>query len=229
MVAHLTSDAVTIPFFTVPRFRQGQWSLCRAIEQRHTVGYAAQTASRSCRGIRGLGAVAIPVLSHSHVCGPWHGICLQNGADVANHPSLHHRFHVVTAHHCALLLNKDKFEGDIPAKPILVSAKKKKNCTLEGMVAGHFRRLVGGGCHHFTIMSVHMNNRCASRLSVRLCHFTQHFANCIVGVGTKLCCLSKTQFSFFRSRIVSMLMNWTHHDGNTFGSMICLGAVTTEI
>ena len=37
-----------------------------------------------------------------HICGPWHIICLQEGAGFADHPALHHRFYVVTAHQSLL-------------------------------------------------------------------------------------------------------------------------------
>ena len=36
----------------------------------------------------------------NHICGHCHTICLQVGAGIANHPTLHHRFHVVTGCHC---------------------------------------------------------------------------------------------------------------------------------
>ena len=87
---------------------QGQWCVCRAIER-------FQILSWNPGLWRGGDAGAVD----NHICGPWYVTCLPDGADVANHPTLHHRFHVVPAHHCAVLFNKDTFEGDIPTKPIL--------------------------------------------------------------------------------------------------------------
>ena len=46
----------------------------------------------------------------NHICGPWHIICLQEGAGVAKHPPLHHRFQVVAGCCCSGLLNKDTCE-----------------------------------------------------------------------------------------------------------------------
>ena len=60
----------------------------------------------------------------NHICEPWHIICLQGGVGFANHATLHHRFHVVIVHHCALLLNKDTFERDVTTKSIMVPCKK---------------------------------------------------------------------------------------------------------
>ena len=59
-----------------------------------------------------------------HDGSPWRVTFFQVGAGVANHPTLHHRFHVVTGCHCAVLLNKDTFERDVTTKPIMVPAKK---------------------------------------------------------------------------------------------------------
>ena len=60
----------------------------------------------------------------NHICEPWHIICLQEGVGFANHATLHHRFHVVTVHHCALLLIKDTFERDVTTNSIMVPARK---------------------------------------------------------------------------------------------------------
>ena len=86
----------------------------------------------------------------------------------ANHATLRHRFHVVTAHHCAVLLNKDTFERDFTTNSIMVHAKKKSaECASEGVVVnGRFRRPAEGACHYFSILNVHVNYMCAARRSI---------------------------------------------------------------
>ena len=103
----------------------------------------------------------------NHICGPWHFICLQEGAGVANHPTLHHRFHAVTGCFCAVLLNKDTCERDVTPKPVKVPAEYYADCALEGIaVKGRFRRPVVGDWHYFSILNVHVNLLCAARLSI---------------------------------------------------------------
>ena len=81
--------------------------------------YHLQILSRSPGSPRGEDHSAVA----NHICGLCHIICLQEGAGVANHPTLHHRFHVVTGCHCAVLLNKDTCECDVTTKPIMALAK----------------------------------------------------------------------------------------------------------
>ena len=103
----------------------------------------------------------------NHFCGPWHIICHQEGAGVANHPTLHHRLHVVTWFHCAVVLNKDTCERDVTLKPIMVPAKKCAEGALEGnVVKGRFKRPVVGDWHHFSILNDHVNQKCAARRSI---------------------------------------------------------------
>ena len=42
----------------------------------------------------------------SNLTGPWHVVCVQEGAGLVTDRSLAENFHVVTRHHCAVLLNK---------------------------------------------------------------------------------------------------------------------------
>ena len=70
----------------------------------------------------------------NHICEPWHIICLQEGVGFANHATLHHRFNVVTVHHCALLLIKDTFERDVTTNSIMVPARKCPEVAFEGIV-----------------------------------------------------------------------------------------------
>ena len=50
---------------------------------------------------------------------------LSGRCQFATHATLRHRFHAVTAHHCAVLLNKDTFERDVTTNSIMIPAKKK--------------------------------------------------------------------------------------------------------
>ena len=84
-----------------------------------------------------------------------------------NRATLRHRFHVVTAHHCADLLKKDTFERDVTTNANMEPAKKCADGALEGLaVNGRFRRHLDGGCHHFSILKVHVNYMCAARRSI---------------------------------------------------------------
>ena len=49
----------------------------------------------------------------------------------------------------------------------MVPARKCPKGALEGIVVNdRFRRPVDGGCHHFSILNVHANNKCAARRSI---------------------------------------------------------------
>ena len=53
-----------------------------------------------------------PSLFASHLNGPWHVVCEQKGAGFVTDRSLAENFHVITKHHCAVLLSKDTLELD---------------------------------------------------------------------------------------------------------------------
>ena len=103
----------------------------------------------------------------SHIYEPWHIICLQEDVGFANHTTLHYRFHVVYAHHCAFLLNKDTFERDVTTNSIMISAKKCIWEALEDIVVnGRFSTAVDGDCRHVWILNVHVSNMSAVRRSI---------------------------------------------------------------
>ena len=47
----------------------------------------------------------------NHLNGPRHAVCVQEGAGFVSFRSLTENFHVITTHHCAVLLNKDTFDS----------------------------------------------------------------------------------------------------------------------
>ena len=74
--------------------------------------------------------------------GPWHVICVQEGCGFVTDSSLQEKFHAVTQHHCAVLLNKDTFEYDTSCTPCLIPCSlRHASWALEGMaVTSKFRR-----------------------------------------------------------------------------------------
>ena len=54
-----------------------------------------------------------PGLLASHLNGPWHVICVQEGSGFVTDSSLAENFYVITQHHCAVLLNKDIFAREL--------------------------------------------------------------------------------------------------------------------
>ena len=86
-------------------------------------------------------------------------------------PTVHwaENFHLITQHHCAVLHNKDTFTrfhvyadpGPLLAQVFFVA--------VEGMVVtGKFRRAPDPFGSYFTVTSIHSNNECAERRSVRI-------------------------------------------------------------
>ena len=109
-----------------------------------------------------------PSLLASHLNGPWHVICVQGESGFVTDSSLAENFHVITQHHCAVLLNKDTFTRDFSCTPIRVPCSLRQSTwAVEGMVVtGKFRTAPDQSCSHFTVANVHINNECARRRSV---------------------------------------------------------------
>ena len=78
----------------------------------------------------------------SHLNGPWHVICVQEGAGFVTDSSLAESFDVITQFHCAVLLKKDIFARDCTCTPIQVLCSLRySSWAVEGMVVtGKFRR-----------------------------------------------------------------------------------------
>ena len=74
--------------------------------------------------------------------GPWHIVCLQEGAGFAGDRTLAHNFHVVIEHLCAVLLNEDTLEDDFTCTP----SRDTFTCTLVSCVTvtSHLRTLPQG-------------------------------------------------------------------------------------
>ena len=97
-----------------------------------------------------------PSLLASHLNGPW----LRS--------SLAEKFHVITQHRCAVLLNKDTFTRDFSCTPIQDPCSLRySSWAVEGMVVtGKFRRAPDPSCSYFTVANIHINSECAKRWSV---------------------------------------------------------------
>ena len=104
----------------------------------------------------------------SHIYGPWHVVCVHEGAGFDIVRSLKENFHVITWHHCAVFLNKDTFEREHTCTPIQVPCTLKySSCAVEGMVVtGKFRKAPDPSCSYLTVANIHINNECAKRRSV---------------------------------------------------------------
>ena len=99
-----------------------------------------------------------PSLLASHLNGPWHVVCVQEGSGCCNHQSLAENFHVVTQHGCAVLLNKDTFEPNYSCLPLFIPCKLRyASWAVEGMgVTGNFRSAPDKWCSYFTVATLHL-------------------------------------------------------------------------
>ena len=71
----------------------------------------------------------------THLDGPWHVVCVQEGAGFVTDSSLAENFHVIAHHQCAVFLYKDTFARDFSCTPIQVPCSiKYSSCAVEGMV-----------------------------------------------------------------------------------------------
>ena len=104
----------------------------------------------------------------SHLNGTWHVVCVQQGAGFVIDSSLAENFHVITQHHCAVLLNKDTFARNVLLTPIQVACSLRySSWAVQGMVVtGKFRRAPHPSCSYFTVANIHINNECAKGRSV---------------------------------------------------------------
>ena len=100
----------------------------------------------------------------------WHVVCIQEGVGFTADRTLSDNFHVAVARHCAVLLNKDTFEDDYTCTPIQVPCNQRySSWALDGMVvSGKFGRPLDLTCRFSTVATVHINNECAARRSVRV-------------------------------------------------------------
>ena len=123
----------------------------------------ALTGSKSSRA-RG----SDPRILASHLKGPWHVVCVQEGRGFVTDRSLAENFHVITKHHCAVLLNKDPFDSGYMCTAIQVPCTHRySSWALEGMVVtGKFRRPPDPAFQCFTVANVQINSECAKRRSV---------------------------------------------------------------
>ena len=92
-----------------------------------------------------------PSLLASHLNGPWHVICVQEGSGSVTDSSLAENFHAITHDHCAVLLNNDTFARDFSCAPIQVPCSLRYSSgAVEGMVVtGKFRRAPDPSCAYF--------------------------------------------------------------------------------
>ena len=89
----------------------------------------------------------------SHLIRPWHVVCVQEGAGFVTDRSLAENIHVITQHHCDVLLNKDTFERDYTCTPIQVLCwLRYSSWAVKRMVViGKFRRAPDPSCSYFTL------------------------------------------------------------------------------
>ena len=89
----------------------------------------------------------------SHLNGPWHVVCVQEGACFITDRSLAENFHVITKHHYAVLLNKDTFERDCTCTPKQVPCSLRYSSWADErmVVTGKFRRAPDPSCSYFTL------------------------------------------------------------------------------
>ena len=80
-----------------------------------------QIWSRNPRPSRG----SDPILLTSHLNGPCHMICVEDGSGCVTDSSSAENFYVATQHHCTVLLNKDTFKRDISCIPFQVHCSRE--------------------------------------------------------------------------------------------------------
>ena len=100
-------------------------------------------------------------------------ICIQEGAGFVSTSVLAESFYIAMQHHCAVLFNMDTFAQDFSCTPLQVPLTHRyATSAVEGMVVtGKFCRAPDPSCSYFTDASIHINNECARRRSVRTALF----------------------------------------------------------
>ena len=103
-----------------------------------------------------------------HLNGPWHIICIPEGAGFVTDSSLAENIHLATQRRCAALLNKDTFARDFTCSPIQIpcSLRYSSWAVERVVVTGKFRRAQDPFCSSFTIANLHINNECVKRRSI---------------------------------------------------------------
>ena len=66
-----------------------------------------------------------PILLTSHLNGPCHVICVQDGSGCVTDSSLAENFYVATQHFCTVLFNKDTFKRDFSCTPFQVHCSRQ--------------------------------------------------------------------------------------------------------
>lgn len=98
-----------------------------------------------------------PGVIAAQIAGPWHVIALQEVADDVD-DTLQQRFHVRHFTVCAMLINRNAFEGEVQTRHLFILANTGyADWTLESIVSrARLTRPVPGGRSHFSVMNAHV-------------------------------------------------------------------------
>ena len=109
LISHLHSDCVPTPEFRDRSPRRSPGLAWKSDQPKRRQTDNLQIWSWNPRPSRG----SDPILLTSHLNGPCHMICVEDGSGCVTDSSLAENFYVATQHHCTVLLNKDTFKRDI--------------------------------------------------------------------------------------------------------------------
>ena len=97
-----------------------------------------------------------------HLDGPWHVICVQEGAGFVTDSSPAENFHMITPAPLRCCPQQEHLRARV-----YVHAERYSSWAVECMVvSGKFRRAPDKSCSYFTVANVHINTECAKRRSV---------------------------------------------------------------
>ena len=164
LISHLFSDREPAPEFLDQSPRLSSGPALRSDQRNRRQTDKLQILSWNPGPAKG----SDPSMQATHLNGPWHVVFAQEEVGFVTDSSLAENFHVITQHHCAVLLNKDTFTRDLSCTPIQVPCLLRySSWAVEGMVVtGKFRKAPDPSCAYLTVANVHIKNEWAKRRSV---------------------------------------------------------------